>query len=306
MPFIKRPLKMGRSIQPIRGRDITRTFLTCVEKHQAKLSKPRKKLQSSRSPSGSSGAGSDNPLELLSSEIREDLEIIDGQIRELEKEVSSGLNSKKFDSLAETIHAQIQQTKQDMEDFEVMCKEERRKQGSSSDNRRYLQRMSNTMSNQIKSQAKKFKNVLLKHQEQISRSEQRLSSNRNGRPELRQRKNRRRGRDPRERLLNRSNQTQSTTQEQQGRQRNLQITKWSQMIQEVSSMMTQMSEQLAEQGHMITRIEENVFDVNTNVTEGHGYLLEYLQGIQGNRSLIIKIFIFLICSLFLFVWFLRG
>jgi len=53
-------------------------------------------------------------------------------------------------------------------------------------------------------------------------------------------------------------------------------------------------------------IEENVFDVNTNVSEGHGYLLDYLQGIQGNRSLIIKIFIFLICSLFFFVYFLRG
>jgi len=304
---MKRPLRLGRSLPPISGRDITKQFFTCVERHREKLKKPRRNVhENSRSPSGSSGAGSDNPLELFSAEIRENIDIVDGQIRDLEREVMSGLNQKKFDSLAESIHASIQQTKEDMEEFETLSKE-RRRHGTSSDNRRSLQRMSNVMSNQIKSQAKKFKNVLLKHQEQISKSEQRLSSNRSGRPELR-RRNRRGRRDPRERLMraaNRSNQ-QVETQELQHRQRNLNVTKWSQMINEISSMMTQMTEQLAEQGQMITRIEENVQDVNTNVEAGHGYLLEYLQGIQGNRSLVIKIFIFLICSLFFFVYFLRG
>jgi len=311
---MKRPLRTGRSLPPITGRDITRKFLTCVERHREQCqksisSKPRH--EQSRSPSGSSGTGSaDNPLDIVSSELRENIEIVNGQIRELEREVASGLSSKKFDSLAESIHESIRQNNEDMEYFETLCTE-RRRQGSSSDNKRYLQRMSNTMSNQIKSSAKKFKNLLMKHQEQISQSEKRLSSNRvGGRSGLRQRRVRR-ARDARERLLNRSQQNeysqeQSATQELQHRQRNLQISKWASMIQEISSMMTQMTEQLADQGHMLTRIEENVFDVNTNVSEGHGYLLDYLQGIQGNRSLIIKIFIFLICSLFFFVYFLRG
>jgi len=301
-------------------RDITKTFLSLVEKHRNQLQKPPQHQKLSRSPTGGSSSNSDNPLEIFSAEIRENIGVIAEHISDLEKINRSGLITRKFETTAETIHNSIKHCKEDIQEFDRLC-HDRKQKGASLDNKRYLERMSKTISNLMNVEAKRFRNVLLARQKKLSREEAHFagvgprSPTSAGRDTgLHRRTTRRRRPGPAEVRRRHMQESDNASYDPKAKQdqslmrrhSQVNVTYLAKMVSEITQVMTQISEQVAQQGQMVTRIEDNIFDVNTNVSEGHGYLLDYLQGIQGNRSLIIKIFIFLICSLFLFVYILRS
>ncbi|KAG6967937.1 hypothetical protein JG687_00004011 [Phytophthora cactorum] len=72
-------------------------------------------------------------------------------------------------------------------------------------------------------------------------------------------------------------------------------------IVEITGMYTRMATMVAEQGEIITRIDDDMDIAQTNVEAAHGELLKLFNMVQGNRSLILKIFLVLILVIFLFI-----
>ncbi|POM70717.1 Syntaxin 5 [Phytophthora palmivora] len=72
-------------------------------------------------------------------------------------------------------------------------------------------------------------------------------------------------------------------------------------IVEITGMYTRMATMVAEQGEIISRIDDDMDIAQTNVEAAHGELLKLFNMVQGNRSLILKIFLVLILVIFLFV-----
>ncbi|KAG7392644.1 Syntaxin-5 [Phytophthora pseudosyringae] len=72
-------------------------------------------------------------------------------------------------------------------------------------------------------------------------------------------------------------------------------------IVEITGMYTRMATMVAEQGEIISRIDDDMDVAQTNVEAAHGELLKLFNMVQGNRSLILKIFLVLILVIFLFV-----
>ncbi|KAG6618577.1 Syntaxin 5 [Phytophthora cinnamomi] len=69
----------------------------------------------------------------------------------------------------------------------------------------------------------------------------------------------------------------------------------------ITGMYTRMATMVAEQGEIISRIDDDMDIAQTNVEAAHGELLKLFNMVQGNRSLILKIFLVLILVIFLFV-----
>lgn len=76
-----------------------------------------------------------------------------------------------------------------------------------------------------------------------------------------------------------------------------------QTIIELQGIFTQLATIVAEQGEMMQRIDANVNESKENISGAMEQLLKYLQGISGNRWLIVKIFLVLIVFIILFVVF---
>ncbi|KAE9046487.1 hypothetical protein PR003_g1876 [Phytophthora rubi] len=72
-------------------------------------------------------------------------------------------------------------------------------------------------------------------------------------------------------------------------------------IVEITGMYTRMATMVAEQGEIISRIDDDMDIAQTNVEAAHGELLKLFNMVQGNRSLILKIFLVLLLVIFLFV-----
>uniref|UniRef100_A0AAV1V0Q3 t-SNARE coiled-coil homology domain-containing protein n=1 Tax=Peronospora matthiolae TaxID=2874970 RepID=A0AAV1V0Q3_9STRA len=72
-------------------------------------------------------------------------------------------------------------------------------------------------------------------------------------------------------------------------------------IVEITGMYTRMATMVAEQGEMISRIDDDMDIAQTNVEAAHDELLKLFNMVQGNRSLILKLFLVLIIVIFLFV-----
>lgn len=72
-------------------------------------------------------------------------------------------------------------------------------------------------------------------------------------------------------------------------------------IVEITGMYTRMATMVAEQGEIISRIDDDMDIAQTNVEAAHGELLKLFNMVQGNRSLILKIFLVMILVIFLFV-----
>ncbi|CAH0513335.1 unnamed protein product [Peronospora belbahrii] len=72
-------------------------------------------------------------------------------------------------------------------------------------------------------------------------------------------------------------------------------------IVEITGMYTRMATMVAEQGEIISRIDDDMNVAQVNVEAAHGELLKLFNMVQGNRSLILKIFLVLILVIFLFV-----
>ncbi|CAI5741848.1 unnamed protein product [Hyaloperonospora brassicae] len=72
-------------------------------------------------------------------------------------------------------------------------------------------------------------------------------------------------------------------------------------IVEITGMYTRMATMVAEQGEIISRIDDDMDIAQTNVEAAHDELLKLFHMVQGNRSLILKLFLVLIVVIFLFV-----
>ncbi|CAI5745619.1 unnamed protein product [Peronospora destructor] len=72
-------------------------------------------------------------------------------------------------------------------------------------------------------------------------------------------------------------------------------------IVEITGMYTRMATMVAEQGEIISRIDDDMDVAQTNVEAAHDELLKLFNMVQGNRSLILKIFLVLVLVIFLFV-----
>ncbi|GLC45651.1 hypothetical protein PLESTB_001790500 [Pleodorina starrii] len=74
-------------------------------------------------------------------------------------------------------------------------------------------------------------------------------------------------------------------------------------IVELGSIFNKLSELVAEQGELAIRIDENVEDTLSNVNAAQAQLLKYLNGLQSNRWLVLKVLGVLLVFLVLFVMF---
>ena len=74
-------------------------------------------------------------------------------------------------------------------------------------------------------------------------------------------------------------------------------------IVELGSIFTQLAEVVQAQGEMTARIDENVEETLANVDSAKAQLLRYLNGISGNRLLLVKVFGVLMAFLMMFVLF---
>ncbi|EFJ46714.1 Qa-SNARE, Sed5/Syntaxin5-family [Volvox carteri f. nagariensis] len=74
-------------------------------------------------------------------------------------------------------------------------------------------------------------------------------------------------------------------------------------IVELGTIFNKLSELVAEQGELAIRIDENVEDTLSNVNAAQAQLLKYLNGLQSNRWLVLKVLGVLLVFLVLFVMF---
>ncbi|GIL42089.1 hypothetical protein Vafri_131 [Volvox africanus] len=74
-------------------------------------------------------------------------------------------------------------------------------------------------------------------------------------------------------------------------------------IVELGTIFNKLSELVAEQGELAIRIDENVEDTLSNVNAAQAQLLKYLNGLQNNRWLVLKVLGVLLVFLVLFVMF---
>ncbi|TYZ64282.1 hypothetical protein PybrP1_013115 [[Pythium] brassicae (nom. inval.)] len=72
-------------------------------------------------------------------------------------------------------------------------------------------------------------------------------------------------------------------------------------IVEITGMYTRMATMVAEQGEILERIDDHMDIAAENVRDAESELLKYYNMVQGNRSLILKIFAILLLMIFLFV-----
>ncbi|TDH72814.1 uncharacterized protein CCR75_005252 [Bremia lactucae] len=72
-------------------------------------------------------------------------------------------------------------------------------------------------------------------------------------------------------------------------------------IVEITGMYTRMATMVSEQGEIISRIDDDMNLAQTNVESAHNELLKLFTMVQGNRSLILKIFLVLVLVILLFV-----
>ncbi|KAG2499457.1 hypothetical protein HYH03_002404 [Edaphochlamys debaryana] len=74
-------------------------------------------------------------------------------------------------------------------------------------------------------------------------------------------------------------------------------------IVELGTIFNKLSELVAEQGELAIRIDENVEDTLSNVNAAQAQLLKYLNGLQSNRWLVLKVLGVLLVFLVLFIMF---
>lgn len=74
-------------------------------------------------------------------------------------------------------------------------------------------------------------------------------------------------------------------------------------IVELGSIFNKLSELVAEQGELAIRIDENVEDTLSNVNAAQAQLLKYLNGLQNNKWLVLKVLGVLLVFMVLFVMF---
>jgi len=291
------------------GRDRSREFFQIVDRFERKLKKTPH-YQRNPTVDGSSNSD-DHTLESISSELKEQLSCIKDQIDELKNQRFCDIGeSGIFSSMSEDILQQLKALETDFDSFSIYCQS---KKSKTSQSHSHVNNMVTILRNQIAIEKERFKKIVLDQKDRMVNQDKRIQRfTQRGKKDFgirkRQIRKRPRNRNDIYQMIHEQaeedkySKNKSLPQEDayQSRHENLNVNQFAKAMVEISQMLTNMTNLVYEQGTMITRIDEDMDFTLDNIETGNANLLDYLAGIKGNRSLILKIFALLIFFILLF------